>query len=1096
MPDSRPNTHASPRPRRALPALSPAILLSLAGIATTIIEAPAALARQPQTQMPILQTRPGAFTGRDFAGVNLPVAPQPHNLSVRAARATVWNEGATNRILLERDVVVNIGPHEFYARRASIWLEPVLIDNQPADQIAIFFEEVNNPRAASGRGIQQARRLLVTALLVEPDIRLRTDLIERGRPDSAFLTRAEERLATHLTEITDPAAIPRAERRIYGLPVPRGETPQPPQIVALPPPADDLTAPLAPIPLDPALVDRPLPTVQPGEIIIPPAFADNRPQLPPAQRTEPIMPTGGNIAFSAGETRFVARPDGTQAIALTGSVALQVVRDDGDPSTGADRRRAQQITAERAVIFLGSDAPGAFARYNIDSVQGVYLEGDAVLTEIARDGDVYTLRGSRIYYDIPTNRAVLLDAVFYSYQEQHGLPLYLRAEAIRQHSSNQWSASGARLSNVAFADPHFSIGVEEVTVTRIERPAAPDGYFVDAQGVGFYTGNTALIGVPSIKGELRDGPLKEVRIERAAGDNVIRTTWDLYTLLGVDVPPGNRADLLIDGFLERGPAVGIDMAWERESLSGSLYGYGIFDNGRDKLSSGAERGQNDEFRGVITAENIWRLDDQWTLFLEGSYISDETFIDAFFLRDAQTRREFTNSAYLRRLVDNEFFSLEARGTFNDFLPNQYLLQSQGYTVERLPEVRYARVAEQLFDLFSYTAEASFSRMSLVFNDPELRKMGYNNPRRSLAGFGLLPTDSLADELSAAGYSESSVLRFDTRHEIEIPLVAGPFNFVPFAVGRFTVYDSDFDDFRGPNANDDKHRFWAAGGVHASTSMVRIDDSVRSDLFDLNRIRHIIEPSITFWSAGTTLDSRDLPVYDEHVEALSDGTVVRTGMRQTWQTMRGRGENQYSVDWLVLNTDYVWSSNDATIESPFGRFYDFRPEYSFFGEFFDADARMQLTDAVTLVGEFTHDIDNSRTARASGGFRIDHGFGFSTFTEARYLHGIPGTVIIAGADYEISRKYAVGVAATWDLDDNELQRLDLDLVRRFPQWTMLFRLELDEITDRVSLGIAFRPAGFAGDPRDRIFTYEERTLEPIRSPSSLRRGKFTSGPLGG
>ncbi len=76
-----------------------------------------------------------------------------------------------------------------------------------------------------------------------------------------------------------------------------------------------------------------------------------------------------------------------------------------------------------------------------------------------------------MYYDLRSDRAVLLDAVFWTCASR-GMPLYLRAESIRKESDNQFAADNARLANVAFADPHFSIGADSVTLTRRLVPTA------------------------------------------------------------------------------------------------------------------------------------------------------------------------------------------------------------------------------------------------------------------------------------------------------------------------------------------------------------------------------------------------------------------------------------------------------------------------------------------------------------------------------------------------------------------------------------------------------------------------------------------------
>src|SRR5690606_2310823 len=183
---------------------------------------------------------------------------------------------------------------------------------------------------------------------------------------------------------------------------------------------------------------------------------------PPDDRLPP--PTGGEIrasregvvAFSAPDVALVSQPD-ERVVVLTGGVAVQQVE--------AASGRTVQLTATRAVVFL---EPGDLlaATTPTEAVRGVYLEGDVVAT----DG-TYTLRGAQVYYDPQTQKAMLVDAVFWTYDEQQGVPIYARAKTIRQESERQWTAKDVRLSNAAFAEPTLSIGARSVTVTRVDRPA-------------------------------------------------------------------------------------------------------------------------------------------------------------------------------------------------------------------------------------------------------------------------------------------------------------------------------------------------------------------------------------------------------------------------------------------------------------------------------------------------------------------------------------------------------------------------------------------------------------------------------------------------
>mgnify|MGYP000143127392 CR=1 FL=1 len=81
-----------------------------------------------------------------------------------------------------------------------------------------------------------------------------------------------------------------------------------------------------------------------------------------------------------------------------------------------------------------------------------------------------------------------------------------------------------------------------------------------------------------------------------------------------------------------------------------------------------------------------------------------------------------------------------------------------------------------------------------------------------------------------------------------------------------MYDSDFPGY-ATSGTDNNARVWGAGGVRASTTLQRVWDGVDSRLLDIHRLRHIVEPGITFMSAGTNVESSNLPIYDDEVENL-------------------------------------------------------------------------------------------------------------------------------------------------------------------------------------------------------------------------------------
>jgi len=1134
------------------------------------------------------------FDGRTFAGVSLPVPPQVGgSIEFGADRAWSWRDGTTNRVVMDRDVRIRIGNHRFAARRAAAWIEPA--PGRPgASQVAVYLDQVREvgpggaPAPAAGRR-QQAERLLVVAVVDDTNPALVVDLLQRERPGDArplgdvvaFLDDAEARLSRYLTDVTrppEPVAEPRPEPAppIITPPAPApapapavdpfparsaAELPREPapQPVEPPPP----TAPqVAPRPADAsAPPDAPRGATAPGATngardraapgqdrapmqapapLLPPVtgiasaapLVDTRGPMPPADRPEPIRWNEGVVnLFWKGPLQTIDGPSaGEKSLVLTGGMAGQVQLWDQDRNRWSE---TIQLIAERAVVFLRADADSGLGRLRAEDVSGLYLEGD-----VSVSNGRYTLRGSRVYFDIATARAILLDAVFWTYDETRGMPIYVRAQAIRQESVNQWRAEKPLLANVAFADPHFAVGASSVTITR-QMPGgfdiggaledggdAGDGTssggdgmagvwgpevrgsgavdprdalagdgppYIDARDVTFRAGGVPLAYAPALKGEFKTSPLRRAQIDSYTGDTALRTRWDLFTLFGAEAPRGTELLLDVDGFLERGVGLGPALSWSGERTAGSLAGYYIYDNGEDHLTSGAEFDNDGEHRGMALGENIWRLTDNWTLFTEGTYISDERFVDAFFEAEAETRREFVSSIYARRQADNDMLSIEARTTFNDFVANEYLLQSLGYQTKKLPELRYTLMGESLGNgLLVYTGDARYSRMALSFNEPRLRDQGFDRPRRSEPAFGLQPDDRLSDELSAQGLDEDTVNRFDSRHEIEMPLAAGPVTIVPFAAGRFTAYDTNFNTFN--NADNDDYRLWGSGGVRMATSIQRVDNTTRSRFWDVDRVRHIVEPSITLWHSDATIDQQDLPVYDDEVESLATGTSVRAGVKNTWQTMRGGQGQLRSADWLVINVDYIWSSGDVDVESPFGRFIEARPEASYLGRFLTTEGVFNLTDSVALVGGYLLDTEEGTSARTVGGVIIDHGYGLSTYAGLRDLNPIDSTLIDYGARAELTRKHAITAFMAYDLNEERFRSLGGRVTRRFQQWTLDFAMSFDRTADDVNLSLSLRPVGTGSEDRRRVFTRETDEGEPLRAGRALRDGRIDYGPF--
>lgn len=986
---------------------------------------------------------PLAITGRDFAGMRLPSPVTPGVVEFSAQRATVWTQPGTGafpvqRLLLSGDVRVQIGLFEFSAARAVVWLqrldepaEPLDENAPPADvfQVFAYLDRAGTPTADPAIGLSGDRLAVQGIIALERPVSLLADLRIDGEPrPDPFVREGERKLATYLRrlltgegEIGDAAEAPGTSR-------PRRPTG----------------------PIEPGLS-------RPGEPVDESVFVDRvrdmEDRFPVIERPAPIFARTGVFSFSAGEVSAVAGDD-EQSVILTGGVVGQYW------DRAADR--TLQLSAERAVVFL-EPGPVEGTSFSAERVRGVYLEGD-VVADGETDAGHYVVRAPKIYYDVQNDRALMIDAVFWTYDQRRGMPLYVRAKSIRQEAADRYKASDAVLSNTAFAEPHVSIGATSVTLTRVRRRDAEGSTrnIVDARNITLRAGPVPFFYWPIFRGDPTRIPLRGLSyVDSTTMGAGFRSAWDAFSLLGIEAPEALRANLLVEYYSKRGWAGGLDAEWLDEDFEGSLFAYGVPDDeGTDRLAGGGRISRDGEFRGMLLAEHRADLDEHWQVFAELTSISDENFVDVYFDQMARHRREFTSGLTLQRTDAASVLRATARARLNDFIANEYLLQSPGFSVDRLPEITYVRLADDLFGgdepgLVTYFSEYRLGRIAMNFSEPTASELGFNRPR-ALEALGLDLDQSIADRLEGAGLDDSPVLRFDTRHEISMPLSYGPLNVTPFAVGRATVYDEDFEEYS--SGADEPYRLFGAVGTTFATEIQKIDNNVESRLFDLHRIRHIVAPSLTVWYADSTIEGGDLPPFDPEVEGIADGATTRFAIDQTWQTQRGGPGRWRSVDVFKLSAAAVWSSDEMDEESPIGRFLDYRPELSNPGDYLSLGGTWLVTEIFAVTGETVYDFDLHQAARSSAGVLLQHTPDFQTFAEVRYLNAEDSTILLFGADVRLTEKYNVNGYGTYDSDVDDFQTFSGELRRRFPNLVLGLGVSYNNITDESGFGLSLQPVG--------------------------------------
>lgn len=996
-----------------------------------------------------------------FGTTRLNLAPTPGVIDLAGRRVHTWTEPSpaaepTTRILLNGDAQLLIAGQRFDAARADIWLQRIAANRY---QLFAYLEDARSGAATSPIAARASLLPIEAVIDTTEPIRLAADARLQGPPPANeaadFRAKAASAFAQRLTGTQakpEPAPEPlplapypadaprpdRAPRTLADQPTPEPSADQPP---ARPAPADPTT----PTTADPTTADAPPPPDQPTE--------------PAAPAPGGIFTSDGVFFISAGD-QIVVAPAQTAAgnentLQLSGGVVVQY--------TG--REGTLEIAAQRAVVFLtGGRLTDLAGRFSQSDIQGIYLEGDVS----ASDGQ-YTLRGPRIYYDVQSGKALVIDAVFWTWDERTAMPLYMRAEAVRQEAANQFTADNAVFSNSAFFTPHLAIGARDLTISRVpnERRPGTERTIVDARHITFRGAGVPFFYLPAFKGDPERIPLRNIgyRDTNRQGAAIL-TQWDAFTVLGITPPEGLDATVNLDYYSDRGFGLGTNITWDTPTQRGEILAYYLpDDNGTDVTGLGREIDQQGDARGLFLLNQRWQIAPDWTLTGELAFISDPLLtVDLFEDIAVFTPNELTNRLHLRRLDEQSMLTIEAKAMANDFFANEFLLQAPGYTVDKLPEIEYWNVATDVLPetapgLLTHTWEASLASMRLRFSEVPIDEQGFFGTNSNRL-FGVTDTtQSLGDTLRATGLNESIVNRFDTRQELAATLDAGPLRINPFIVGRFTAYDDSFADFSP--LEDESVRTWGAAGVRFSTSLNRIDNNADSRTFDVHRIRHIIEPSLTLWHAESTVERQDLPVYDDDVESLAEGSMARVGIDQTWQTKRGGVGRWRNVDLLKLNLGYVWAGDNNERGTPIGRWYDARPELGSPQQYAHAEFVWQTSEIVALTGEMTYDPFDSAADYAAIGIIFDRGRGFDMRAELRRIESQDATFGDIGVGYLLSDKYDLDLITQYDFTREDFSLITATLLRAFPYGQLGAVIQYDNIRSTTSLGLVFRPRGVLG-----------------------------------
>jgi hypothetical protein len=596
---------------------------------------------------------------------------------------------------------------------------------------------------------------------------------------------------------------------------------------------------------------------------------------------------------------------------------------------------------------------------------------------------------------------------------------------------------------------------------------------------------------PVVSGTMteRGSALRGIHISDSRGFGFgVQTDWGLFESLGVLPPEDLDISYHLDYFSERGPGGGIDAKYgggfitqttrQPWNFEGDFTSYLVHDSGTDNLGRYRARiPHDDEWRGRATWEHQHFFPEDWQVQLRASYISDPTFMEEWYERQFETGLPMETSAYFKHQRDTEAFSLLFSFQPNDFVTTSDLQQEQ-FEIERIPQFTYHRIGDSLFeDRVTFFSDNTVSALRFKSSDASLRQQGFffntsQSPRipvfpgqPSLGRVGVRgapfvdPAD-IGTTITPEGtplVTGDTNYRTDWRQELDFPVAAGPFKVVPYVVGRLTTYTESPGG--GP-----EERWFSAAGVRASTSFWKIDNDAHSRLFDINRVRHVIEPEVNLFTSAQTVDNSELYIYDEPIDAINDISAAQIALRQRWQTKRGGPGRQRSVDFFTFNVEANFFANqppsDQLQPKGFrGSFFQSMPEASIPRNSLNFDATWRVSDTFVVLSDLQQNLDEGQLATAALGVAVTRDPRLSYFVGTRYIEDLDSVIASIAMEYALTMKYSVSLAQSYDFGDVDgTVFTSASIRRRFDRFSAMLTVYHDQNEDESGFRFAVYPEG--------------------------------------
>ena len=453
-------------------------------------------------------------------------------------------------------------------------------------------------------------------------------------------------------------------------------------------------------------------------------------------------------------------------------------------------------------------------------------------------GDAPRLQGEEIYYDFANHAGSFPNA------RAMNDPWYARGEDIQQVREGVSKIRNGSVTTCNLEKPHYEIRCKKATLYANEK-------------IIMRSATVYVLGKPVFWFPVMDIPLNwpDIPVQVKAGNS---TEYGAYIGLskGITINKYLSGRAHIDWRAKRGFGGGWD----------PYYDFGKYAKGSVKLYLTQDKQaptpgladpyatREDRERGRILWRHRTDIDENTNVILRYSRLADNYLLQDFFKDEFNAETQPHSFVTANHNTERYGVMVHAEKKMNSFET----------MVERLPEVRLDWK-----------------------NQPFYKELVYNESRVQFDDLKLISSPS-------SGPSNTAV-RTDAHSRWYMPLKWNDIKLMPFVGYRGTEYSHQL------NSNDSTYRNVMEYGADLRTQFYKLYDvSFEKMGVEVNQLRHILEPSVTFKGTHSNVTNQQLIHFDT-TDFLDDSQEIVVGLENRLQTKRVVDGKTRRVDIVSLNT---------------------------------------------------------------------------------------------------------------------------------------------------------------------------------------------------